>query len=266
LGDALVTDVSLGGAYVRSTLALPPFTRVRLNGATSAGALDILAEIVRIDVSDAKQRGFGVRFVGATPAQLQVLESLQKKGDEKQPGDPQGEAVLQQFEPRVSQGHYALLGLPRDASTRRIRDVCERLHEELAPTRFPKLTPEQRRRCDGLRTRLTEVEEELIDPERRALYDAVNGNVLGVLRCITEGLDLGRLEALRVKFLKARPDAEAGIKASLESAGKAEREGRLDVAMQALADALCIDPLNVSLHRRAAALRTASKSPPAAKS
>jgi serine/threonine-protein kinase len=266
LGDALVTDVSLGGAFIRSALTLPPFARVRLSGSTSAGALDIVAEIVRIQVSDAKQRGFGVRFIAPTPAQLQVLEALQKKGDGTPVGDPQGEAVLQQFEPRVSQGHYALLGLPRDASTRRIRDVCERLHEELAPSRFPKLTVEQRRRCDGLRLRLTEVEEELIDPERRALYDAVNGNVLGVLRCITEGLDLGRLEALRVKFLKARPDAEAGIKASLEKASRAEREGRLDLAMQALADALCIDPLNVSLHRRAAALRTASKSPPAAKS
>jgi serine/threonine-protein kinase len=262
LGDALVTDVSLSGAFVRSALVLPLFSRVRIMGSSSAGRLDLIGELVRLEISDTVHRGFGVRFLDPMPAdQQKVLEALQRKLPlTDTAGDREGEGVLRQFEPRISSGHYVLLGVPKDSSTRRIRDVCERLAEEMSAKRFTNLTPGQVKRFAALRTRLTEAEEDLIDPHRRALYDAVTGNVLGVLRCITEGLDLELLEELRVKFLKARPEAEERIREPLALAEAAERSGDLDAAMQALADALCIDPLNLALHRRAGALRGRTKS------
>lgn len=259
LGDALITDVSLGGAFVRTSLMLPLFSRVRLVGSSSAGPLDVTAEIVRLELDDSQQRGFGVRFLALARETQRVLEALHTRvlapptGDV---GDPQAEAVLETFEPRAAKGHYELIGVPKDSTTRRIRDVCERLAEEMMAKRFPKLTAAQAARFEALRMRLTEAEEELIDPARRALYDAVSGNVLGVLRCITEGLDLAQLDGLRAKFLLARPDAEAKARVPLEAAAKAEREGNLDAAMQAIADALCIDPLNLALHRQAGQLRS----------
>ena len=261
LGDALITDVSLGGACGRTTLMLPLFSYVRLVGNSSAGPIDVRGEIVRLELGDVT-RGFGVRFDALEPQQARVLELLQRKAlspPSGKVGDAQGEAVLEQFESRAAGGHYALLGVPKDSTTRRIRDVCERLAEELSARRFSGLTGEQAARFDALRQRITEAEEALIDPTRRALYDAVNGNVLGVLRCITEGLPLEQLEALRVKFLMAVPQAEARAREPLAAADIAEREGNLGAAMQALADALCHDPLNVRLHRRAGELRARAK-------
>ncbi len=261
LGDALITDVSLGGAFVRTSLMLPLFSRVRLVGTSSAGPFDAVGEIVRLELGETT-RGFGVRFDTITSEQQRVLDTLTQRGlapPSGKIGDPQGEALLEQFESRAAGGHYALLGLPKDSTTRRIRDVCERLAEEMNPRRFPKLTPEQLTRLEGLRLRLTEAEEELIDPMRRALYDAVNGNVLGVLRCITEGLELEKLDALRAKFLKVVPNADIRTREPLLLSAKAEREGNMGAALQAIADALCFDPLNVKLHRRAGELRAAAR-------
>jgi tRNA A-37 threonylcarbamoyl transferase component Bud32 len=260
LGDALVTDVSLGGAFIRTTLVLPLFSRVRLQGATSEGPLDALGEIVRLELNETDRRGFGVRFDALSSEQQRTLEALvQRRSSSAAAGDPQAEALLLQLEPRATQGYYALLGLPKDTSTRRVRDVCERLHEELMPARFKRLEREQAVRLELLKRKLMDAEEELIDPSRRALYDAVNGNVLGVLRCVTEGLDLSLLEGLRAKFLKARPNAESLTRAPLEKAAKAQQEGDFAAALQLLADALCHDPLNLKLHRLAAELRTGQK-------
>ncbi|MBK7858430.1 MAG: protein kinase [Archangiaceae bacterium] len=260
LGDALVTDVSLGGAFVRSTLMLPLFSRVTLKGMSSAGPVEVIAEIVRLELGDDGQRGFGVRFEALAPEQVKVLEALHQNAltpPKARAYDVQGEAVLETFEPRAAKDHYTLLGLPRDSTTRRIRDVCERLAEEMSPRRFNDLSNEQLERFAALRMRLTEAEEVLIDPAQRALYDAINGNVLGVLRCITEGLDVSKLSGLRARFLKAQPDAELRTRGALDAAARAERLGDLDGAMSALADALCIDPLNLDLHLKAGKLRRA---------
>ncbi len=262
LGDALITDVSLSGAFVRTTLMLPLFSRVRLVGVSSAGPIDVIGEIVRLELSDTRPSGVGVRFADLGVDQRRVLEALQQKllhPPAGTVGDAQAEAVLEQFEARAEKGHYELLGVPKDSTTRRIRDVCERLAEEMSPKRFPNLTPDQLGRFELLRAKLTLAEEELIDPAQRAVYDAVNGNVLGVLRCITEGLDLDQLDTLRARFLRVVPQAEERTKAPLAIAAQAERQGDLNGAMQALADALCHDPLNLKLHRQAGQLRTRVK-------
>ena len=64
---------------------------------------------------------------------------------------------------------------------------------------------------------------------------------------------------LREKFLKVRPEVPSRTAEPLQLAQKAEQRGDLDAAMQALADALCIDPLNLELHRRAGALRSRAR-------
>ena len=61
------------------------------------------------------------------------------------------------------------------------------------------------------------------------------------------------------KFLKACPQTEERTRGPLAVAAQAERRGDLDGAMQALADALCHDPLNLKLHRQAGQLRARAK-------
>ncbi|MBL8952834.1 MAG: protein kinase, partial [Myxococcaceae bacterium] len=227
LGDALITDVSLSGAFVRTTMVLPLFSRIRLVGTSSAGPIEVIGEVVRLELTDTRTSGVGVRFADLGVDQRRVLEALQQKllhpPKGKLDGDAQAEAVLEQFEARAEKGHYELLGVPRDSTTRRIRDVCERLAEEMSPKRFPNLIADQLGRFEILRAKLTLAEEELIDPARRALYDAIHGNVLGVLRCITEGLDLNELDTLRARFLKAVPQAEERTREPLAVAAHAER-------------------------------------------
>ncbi len=257
VGDAVVGDISLSGAFVRSTLALPLFSRVRLTGTSSAGAIDLVGEIVRLVVGDNAARGFGVRFEDLSPIQKAMLEALTaprvvEDGEER---DPHAEAELAMFESRMGGDSYQLLGLPKDASSRRIRDVCERLAEEMAVKHFPRLSPSQAARLVAITDRLTEAEEQLIDPTQRALNDAVNGNVLGVLRCITEGLSLEKVGALRAEFLKSRPDAERMAAPSISAAANYERLGDVPEALRSIADALCHDPLNLALHRKATELR-----------
>jgi serine/threonine-protein kinase len=262
MGDALITDVSLGGAFVRSSLMLPLFSRVRLAGLSSQGPIDVSAEVVRLELGETEQRGFGVRFEALADEQRKVLEALQQHALEKPPAqayDLQAEAVLETFEPRATKDHYTLIGVPKDSTTRRIRDVCERLAEEMSPKRFKSPSTQQLKRFEALRMRLTEAEEDLIDPARRALYDAVSGNVLGVLRCITEGLDLSKLDGLRHQFLAVRPETLERTRGALEAATRAEQVGDLEGAMSSLADALCIDPLNLELHRRAGQLRSRAR-------
>lgn len=264
VGDAQVADVSLGGAFVQTALALPLFCRVRVVGATSQGPVDAAGEVVRLS-QDKDRPGFGMRFDVLKEPQRKVLEALvrARAGDQDAKGDPQAEAQLKQFEARQGNDFYALLGVPRDASTRQVRDVCERLVEEMSLRRFGALTAGQQARINALRQRLGEAEEVLVDPRQRALYDAVNGNVLGVLRVITEGLPLEALDQVRGDFLKVRPDAEARAAPAREKAEAAARSGDFGLAMRLLADALCDDPLNLALHRRAVELRGNQVRPPA---
>jgi serine/threonine-protein kinase len=233
---------------------------VRLVGVSSQGRLDIRGEVVRLMEGEPTVRGFGIKFDDLDLEQTNVLEALcRARGVETAAGDPVAEAKLRQFETRKNGDMYALIGIPRDSSTRRITDVCERLSEEMLPKQFPRLTPSQKIRLDALRLKLTEAEEVLIDHERRALYDAINGNVLGVLRCITEGLQLEKLEGLRAEFIKTKPNPEAQTKPALDEAMRAETKGDLSGALKWVAEALCHDPLNLALHRRAVELRTKSR-------
>jgi eukaryotic-like serine/threonine-protein kinase len=256
LGNALVADISMGGAFIRTNLTLPLFSRCKVAGTTPKGALDVTGEVVRLS-QDPSRPGFGMRFDTLAPAQRTLLEALHRErtGEAPGSGDPKAEAQLKQFEARPANDFYAQLGVPRDAPTRVVRDVCERLASETAANRFPTLSPGQASRLDALRLRITEAEEVLIDPRRRALYDAVNGNVLGVLRCITEGLSLDSLGQLRKDFLKVQPDAEKKAKPAVDRANAALARGEFSASLQAIADAISIDPLNLALHRKAVEVR-----------
>jgi serine/threonine-protein kinase len=249
---------------VRTTLSLPLFSRVRLVGSTSVGALDATGEVVRLS-QQVDRPGFGLRFEVLPAAQRGVLEQLHraKSGETSQDGDPRAEAQLRAFEARQGHALYEQLGVSRDAPTRRIRDVCERLAEELSPHHFESLSPGQKTRLEALRLRVAEAEEVLIDPARRALYDAINGNVLGVLRCITEGLTLEALGDLREDFLKVRPDAETKARPAVERSEQLVERGDLAGGLSALADALCDDPLNLRLHQKAVELRSGLTGRPA---
>ena len=68
VGDAVVGDISMGGAFVRSTLSLPLFSRVRLMGLSSVGMLDITGELVRLVLGDQPTCGFGVHFDALRPS------------------------------------------------------------------------------------------------------------------------------------------------------------------------------------------------------
>lgn len=256
LGDAVIGDLSMGGAFVRSSMSLPLFSRVRLVGMSPSGLLEVACELVRLVLSDGPGRGFGVKFLATGPEQRLILEALtHTPSTESIEGDPHAEAQLRIFEARLGGDAYELLGVSKDAPTARIREVSQRLREELAPSQYPQLSAAQGRRLETLAERLGESEGLLVDPTRRALNDAVNGNVLGVLRCVTEGLLPERLSELRVEFLKVRPDTDELARPALLAASQAESAGDVKGALAAVADALCHDPLNLELHRRAVELR-----------
>ncbi|HZI11029.1 MAG TPA: serine/threonine protein kinase, partial [Myxococcus sp.] len=98
----------------------------------------------------------------------------------------------------------------------------------------------------------------LSEPLSRAGYDALRGNLAGLMRCVREGLTEEAAEPLRRAFLAARPAAEARARTLFTQGHALEVRHVLGAALAHYAEALSLDPLNVSwlchfeaLHQRA---------------
>ncbi|HEY0097159.1 MAG TPA: serine/threonine protein kinase, partial [Archangium sp.] len=89
----------------------------------------------------------------------------------------------------------------------------------------------------------------LSEPLARARFDASRGNFRGVARCLAAGVQLNAVERLRQAFLATRPDAESRARAIFDEGILLEAQNVLDGALARYAEALRVDPLNISLHR-----------------
>jgi eukaryotic-like serine/threonine-protein kinase len=256
----LVADISLGGAFLRTQGPLPPvFSRVTFRLPTPMGPVEMSGEVVRLEEPVDGRRGFAVRFDfldGERLASLQALIAKQAPAVKVVAGDdPELARLLQHFKRIPAGQHYALLGIPPDSDSRAVREASRRLEMGTAAKRFPNTSDPQGGELAALRLRLAEAEEILTDPSRRAMYDAKNGNFMGVARCVREGLPVEELEELRLSYLDQNPDADLAARPYLELAESNEASGDYEGAMRSVAAALAIDALNLDLQRRYWALR-----------
>ncbi len=255
------TDISTGGAFISVAAGspLPPvFSRVVVSVPHHAEMIDLPGEVVRVEAQPDPDMGgrfgFGVRFDPIALSEKRGLDSLLGKvvpePPKEEPGDPELARLLAHFEARPREDLYALIGTAPHIDARTARDACTRLALELSAERFPRMSEAQRKRLTALHDRLANAEEVLVDPSRRAQYDAGRGNFVGVARCVSAGLPVAELGALRNAFLRTHPGADARARAQAAQADAAEARGDLEVAVSSLAKALEVDPLSYDLQRR----------------
>ncbi len=260
--DAVAADPSASGAFVSTSMRLPLlFSPVKLT--LDLGHDVVLAgEVVRVEAPAPGvpgRRGFAVRFDALDAETRGVLLRFLQQADpppQSVDGDPEAAHLIHDIGGVPESDYYALLGLPPQVDVWAIRGACERLSQELDPTRFPALSDGQRALIAALRGRLAQAEEVLVDPVRRAEYDATRGNFAGVAQALSEGLTLDQLARLRRVYLSARPGVESAVRPQVERADRSVAQGDVDGALTWLAVALQADPLNVDLQRRYWSLRS----------
>ena len=86
-------------------------------------------------------------------------------------------------------------------------------------------------------------------PARRAEYDASLANWKGITRCMSEGLGVPDMRALRKTFLAAKPRNETTAQLRAVSAAAMAKGGNERAALQEFEAALALDPLNDEFHR-----------------
>jgi serine/threonine-protein kinase len=147
------------------------------------------------------------------------------------------------------QDPYALLALHPHADFAEVLQRASMAERRLESFRQRPLPSEQRRALEELRLRVEVARRTLGDPLARAGFDATRGNFRGVARCIASGVPPESLELVRRAFLSARPPAEARARSLFDDGILLEAQGALDSALARYAQALSVDPLNVSFHR-----------------
>lgn len=262
-----VLSVASGGVFVGTRGVLPEvFTRVAVRPVLD-GASPVPGEVVHLvtpgqATAAGQQPGFGVAFAAAdiTALQRRAVEAMIAVAAGKPVptvSDDQGEtlAVLDRVEALEEDDYYGLIGIPLHADFGAVRAACDHVARALAPERLTAVTLVSRTRLEGVRQRLATAEETLVSPLERIAYDAGRGNFLGVARCLAAGVDEAAVRTLRSRFLAARPNIEAMLQPVLDTAAENERVGQLRDALDALATALKLDPLDLDLHRRYWSLR-----------
>ena len=263
LGDFASSSITRAGLIVCTTGPLPPLlSRVKLTF-TDLSGLSCDAQVVHhVTAEQATQwkmsPGYGVQFGAMSAEQRAALEAAHHglrpaettSGLTRRPDDPAAEQVLRRFTAERATDAYAMLviskGAPFDAIRDRVRDA-KRLLDGL--TTRP-LSLAQGQALDEARVRLAQVGTTLGGLETRMEYDAERGNFEGVARCISGGLSVLELEAARLRFLKAHP-AVAGKSHGFILAGQTlEGRAQMPQALEAYADALRIDPLNLMAQQR----------------
>jgi hypothetical protein len=207
--------------------------------------------------------GYGVQFQNLSPEQRTRLESAHQglkapetpSGLAQRPDDPGAEETLKRFTAERAVDGYAMLtiskGAPFDAIRDRVRDAKRALDNAASRP----LSLKQQKALEGARARLEEVGKTLLEPTSRVEYDASRGNFEGVARCISAGLSVVELEAARTRFLKSHPGVAGKSHGSILAGQTLEARKEMPMALDAYADALRVDPLNLTAQQRYWAVR-----------
>jgi serine/threonine-protein kinase len=168
------------------------------------------------------------------------------------PVEPTPDAELAQLLSRAaacSQDPYTLLAVHPHADFGEVVQRVAQAHRRLEPFWQRPLPPEQRQALESLRDKLEIARKTLGEPVARARFDATRGNFRGVARCIAAGMSSSAVARLRQAFLATRPDAETRARTLFDQGIVLEAQRMLDAALARYAEALAVDPLNLSLHR-----------------
>ena len=261
-----VQDVSRAGCFLIST-APPPrvFSRVTL---TLPGVGTVQGDVVRHVSADQAQawhmpQGFGVQFNSVRPEQREALDLLTKglpisptetPAQSTAADDRVADLALGEFRKRIQGDHYVVLGLPVDVDIPQVRAKGRELTRHLLELRKRPISTAQERQIDAAMERVHQAVDVLGVTTKRVEFDGQRANWKGVAMCLSAGLRVPELEAIRTRFLAASPGAEMRARMLLIAANGFEADGRIPDALRNTEQALGVDPLNLELHHKRNAL------------
>ncbi|MDP2272192.1 MAG: protein kinase [Archangium sp.] len=268
LGDFACSSVTRAGLIVCTPGPLPPLlSRVKLSFA-DLGGLRCDAQVVHhVTAEQATQwkvsAGYGVQFSALSPEQRGLLESAHQglrppespSGLARRPDDPGAEEILKRFSAERAVDGYAMLAISKGAPFDAIRDRVRHAKRALEGLVTRPLSLSQHKALEEARTRLDEVGKTLTEAMSRLEYDAARGNFEGVARCISAGVSVVELEAARLRFLKSNPTIAGKSHGNILAGQTLEARQQMPQALDAYADALRVDPLNLTAQQRYWAVR-----------
>lgn len=264
LGELECTDISRGGMFLTTEGDMPAvFTRLKVV-IPSQGNLGLLGEVVRHVPSDQARAwgmapGFGLQFVEVTPPLRDLIARLvqglpvQPRADRPASAVRSVESMLHSYRDRVNGDHYVVLGAAADEDSVEIRRRGEAALKELEMFKTS-AEAAQRAQLEAAISRVRTAIEVLGVPQVRARYDANRGNHRGIARCLVTGLGPLDLERLRQEFLLEHPSAAGSAHVKYLASKAYEARHQMKEAFDACDAALKIDPLNLQLHQRIAAI------------
>jgi serine/threonine-protein kinase len=208
--------------------------------------------------------GFGLQFIEAPADFKAALAQLLQGGTGNTPlamvepaEDAEASTLLEGFRTNLQKDHYSLLSLQQDANLENVRARMRVALAELEALRGRPLSSPQRALRESVLTRVRDAGETLTNVSRRAMYDALLGNIRGVECCLAAGLTATQLESLRRDFLTRRPNAAGTARIHVLTGNAYERNGQLARAVEAYERGLALDPLDLALLQRCRAVRRA---------
>ena len=255
------SDVSVDGLFAAWAGALPPLAaRLDVELSFNGRTLTCVGDVVRHVTGD-EARTWGVaagaflHFAEPGPTLRPWMTWMLEAGSRPEPL-PDGElARLLARAAESARDPYALLGARPDADFEEIRRRAVAALRRLEGFRARSLPSAQRRALEALRGRVESARCTLGEPLSRAGFDAVRGNLSGLARCVEAGLPDEEVEPLRHAFLSARPGSEARARVLFTQGHALEAQRALRAALSRYANALALDPLNVSWLRHYQELR-----------
>jgi serine/threonine-protein kinase len=254
LQPVFVNDVSQEGLRIACDGPLPRLgARLQVELSLNGWALSCACDVVRLlPTEEARtwggRQGFIVHF--AEPSE--DVRRLIDQALAPPPAEPAPDPELAQLLTRAtahSQDPYSLLAVHPHSEFAEVLQRVAQAERRLETFWQRSLPSEQRQALEALREKVEVARRTLGEPLARARFDATRGNFRGVARCLAAGLQPNTVERLRQTFLATRPDAEARARAIFDEGILLEAQNVLDGALARYAEALRVDPLNVSLHR-----------------
>jgi serine/threonine protein kinase len=254
LQPVFVNDLSEEGLRISWDGPLPRLG-VRLNVELSLNgwALACPGDVVRLlPAEEARTWGGRPGFIVHFSEPSEDVRRLVAQALAPPPAAPTPDPELAQLLSRAlasAQDPYSLLAIHPHSDFGDVLQRVAQAQRRLEPFWHRPLPPEQRQSLELLRDRLEAARRTLGEPLARARFDASRGNFRGVARCLAAGMPPSAVDRLRQAFLATRPDAEARARTLFDEGIVLEAQRVLDAALARYAEALTVDPLNVSLHR-----------------
>jgi serine/threonine-protein kinase len=254
LQPVFVNDVSEEGLRIACDGTLPRLgARLQAELSLNGWALECACDVVRLlPAQEARTWGGRQGYILHFSEPSEDVRRLIAQALAPPPAEPMPDAELAQLLSRAaacSKDPYTLLSVHPHADFSEVLQRVTQAERRLEPFWQRPLPAEQRQALEALRGKLEMARRTLGEPMARARYDASRGNFRGVARCIATGMQPSALERLRQAFLATRPDAEARARSIFDEGIILEAQNVLDGALSRYAEALRVDPLNLSLHR-----------------